>query len=68
MPRRDRQRFELQELCRTGHVARAVDLAFAHFADFGCDEEILAVLTEALDRACPAAEVRRRLVELRARA
>jgi hypothetical protein len=67
MSRRDRQRAELHDLCRNGAVGRAVDLAFTHFADFGRDEEILAALAEALDRACAPASVRRRLAELRVR-
>ena len=64
MSRRDRQRAELQNLCRNGAVGRAVDLAFTHFADFGRDEDILAVLAEALDRVCATAAVRRRFAEL----
>jgi hypothetical protein len=67
MSRRDRQRAELEDLCRNGAVGRAVDLAFTHFADFGRDEEILAALAEAIDRACATAAVRRRLGELYAR-
>jgi hypothetical protein len=65
MSRRDRQRAELQDLCRNGAAGRAVDLAFTHFADFGRDEEILAMLAEALARGCATAAVRRRLAELR---
>jgi hypothetical protein len=68
MSRRARQRVELQELCRSGSVSRAVDLAFAHFADFGQDEEILVLLAEALDRTPVTAVVWRRLAELQERA
>ena len=67
MSRLDRQRAELRELCRSGSLARAVDLAFTHFADFGRDEEILAALTEALARTPAPAPVRRRLTELQER-
>jgi hypothetical protein len=67
MSRQDRQRAELLELCRSGSASRAVDLAFAHFADFGRDDELLVALTQALDRAVAPAAVRRRLAELTAR-
>lgn len=49
MSRRQRQRDELRELCETGAVARAVDLAFQHFADFGRDDAIVRTLAAAID-------------------
>jgi hypothetical protein len=51
MSRRQRQRDELRELCETGALARAVDLAFHHFADFGRDDAIVRTLAAAIDRA-----------------
>jgi RimJ/RimL family protein N-acetyltransferase len=65
MSRRDRQAAELLELCRAGDVARAIDLAFGHFADFGCDEAILARLAAALDGTRVTSATRRRFAELR---
>ncbi|HKE74661.1 MAG TPA: hypothetical protein VKB57_13655 [Acidimicrobiales bacterium] len=65
MTRRDRQRAELLRLCRSGPPSRAVDLAFAHLADFGPDEELLDLLADALARAPAPAADRRRLAELR---
>jgi hypothetical protein len=41
-----------------------VDLAFLHFADFGRDEAIIAMLTDALDRRAVATSVRRHFEEL----
>jgi len=66
MSRRQRQRDELRELCETGALARAVDLAFHHFADFGRDDAIVRVLAIAIDRAPRpvGATVRRRFAEL----
>jgi hypothetical protein len=68
MSRRDRQRAELCELCSSGAVSRAVDLAYAHVADFGRDDDLLAVLAAALDRTAPTPALRRRFAELRERA
>lgn len=51
MGRRQRQLDELRALCGVGAVARAVDLAFAHFADFGRDDEVVALLAGAVERA-----------------
>ena len=48
MGRRQRQLDELRCLCGAGAVARAVDLAYAHFADFGPDEAVVALLAEAV--------------------
>ena len=45
-----RQRDELRALCVAGMVGHAIDLAFEHFADFGRDDEIVDLLTDALDR------------------
>ncbi len=64
MPRRDRQVAELRELCRTGSLSRAIDLAFTHFADFGPDEVVLAVLADAVSAASTTPALRRRFSEL----
>jgi hypothetical protein len=45
-----RQRDELRGLCRDGLVTRAIDLAFEHFSDYGRDDEVVALLADALDR------------------
>jgi len=66
MPRRQRQRNELRDLCRSGAVARAIDLAFEHFAQFGRDDDIIEQLAEAVEQAEAPASVRRRFAELRA--
>jgi hypothetical protein len=62
--RRQRQLDELRDLCRSGAVAHAVDLAFEHFADFGRDEGLVGLLAEAIERTQPPEEVRRRFGEL----
>ena len=67
MSRRQRQLDELRSLCGSGAVARAVDLAHAHFADFGRDDEVVSLLAEAIDRLRPDDGVRRRFAELAAR-
>jgi hypothetical protein len=41
-----------------------VDLAFAHFADFGRDEELLALLADALERSPATPTLRRRFTQL----
>jgi hypothetical protein len=64
MSRRERQAAELRELCRTGDLARAIDLAFGHFADYGTDEDILTRLEAALEGAGVTALARRRFAEL----
>jgi hypothetical protein len=51
--RRRRQVDELLDLCRRGLVARAIDLAFEHFACFGQDDEIVVLLEAAADRRLP---------------
>ena len=64
--RRRRQLDELRALCRTGgaDMSRAIDLAFQHFAEFGYDEDVVNLLTEAVHQAEEAGDVRRRLAEL----
>lgn len=62
--RRGRQLDELRCLCEAGAVSRAIDLAFEHFADFGLTDELVAVITEALDRSGAPAAVRARFASL----
>ena len=50
MSRRQRQLAELRDLCRAGHVLRAVDLAFEHFAQFGRDDDVVRLLADATGR------------------
>ena len=64
MTRRQRQLDELRALCRSGRVARAVDLAFEHFASFGRDAAVIDLLAEAIDAGVMPQEVRRRFAEL----
>lgn len=64
MSRRQRQHDELHELCHSGTVARAIDLAIQHFAEFGPDDAILALLAGALDRTEAPSALRRRFAEL----
>jgi hypothetical protein len=64
MSRRQRQLDELGELCRTGVAARAVDLAFEHFAVFGRDDAVLTLLAAAIEHTAPSDHVRRRFAEL----
>jgi hypothetical protein len=65
MSRRQRQLDELGALCRAGDVARAIDLAFEHFAQFGRDDDVVEVLGRAVDAAAVTDRVRRRFAELR---
>jgi hypothetical protein len=65
MSRRQRQLDELRALCRRGAVARAIDLAFDHFAHFGRDDEIVDLLAAAIDSAALPQNARRRFDELR---
>jgi hypothetical protein len=65
MSRRQRQLAELRDLCCCGAVARAIDLAFEHFAHFGSDADIVDMLAAALERTGPPADVRGRFRELR---
>ena len=64
MTRHQRQIDQLRALCASGQVARAVDLAFEHFATFGRDEYILDILTDAVDHTAAGEVLRRRLDEL----
>ena len=64
MSRRQRQHDELCALCTSGVFVRALDLAFEHFADFGRDEEVVARLADAIERASAPAAVRRRFAAL----
>jgi len=64
MSRRQRQFDELQGLCSAGAVARAIDLAFEHFAHFGRDDEIIDLLAQAIDVADVAARAQQRFAEL----
>ena len=66
MARRLRQLAELRALCRSGAVARALDLAFDHFADFGRDDAVVDELAEAIEHAGLPADACRRFVELQA--
>jgi len=65
MSLRQRQSNQLRDLCCAGAVVRAIDLAFEHFAHFGRDEEILEMLTHAMDEdPAVAGCARRRFAEL----
>jgi hypothetical protein len=64
MSRRQRQLDQLRSLCGSGAVARAIDLAFAHFADFGRDDEVVRMLAVAIDATGDAEELATRLVHL----
>ena len=64
MSRRQRQFNELRDLCCAGAVARAIDLAFEHFAHFGRDDEIIDLLAQAIEDADVAARARQRFAEL----
>ena len=68
MARRPRQLDELRALCRPGEaaVARAIDLAFQHFAEFGYDDDVVNLIIEAVRQVDAASDVGRRLDELRA--
>jgi hypothetical protein len=68
MTRRQRQLDEVQALCRSGRLARAVDLAFEHVASFGRDGRVVELLAEAIGQASVEDEVRRRFAELVERA
>ena len=63
--RRQRQLAELRDLCRRGAVARAIDLAFEHFACFGHDDDVVVLLEQIVAEAPLPCEVRRRLAALR---
>jgi len=61
-----RQCAELRDLRSAGAVARALDLAFEHFAEFGRDDDIVDRLAAAIEHAGLPGDVCRRFVELRA--
>lgn len=65
MSRRQQQINELRDLCSAGGVVRAIDLAFEHFAQFGRDEEIIALLAEAVEDAGVTGRARQQFDELR---
>lgn len=62
--RRARQLDELRALCAAGAVNRAIDLAFEHFADFGLTDELVAVISDALERTCAPTVIRDRFAAL----
>ncbi len=64
MSRRQRQFNELRDLCCGGDVARAIDLAFEHFAHFGRDDQIVDLLARAVEDADVATRVGQRFAEL----
>jgi hypothetical protein len=64
MSLRQRQSDQLRDLCYAGAVVRAVDLAFEHFAHFGRDDEIIEILTHAMESPDVAGRTRRRFAEL----
>ena len=66
MTRQQRQVDQLTALCASGQVARAIDLAFEHFATFGRDERIVVLLDQALEPEPGDERIRRRLDELHA--
>ena len=66
MPRRQRQLDELRRICNRGSVARAIDLAFAHFADFGPDEDVMALVAAAMESSGAPAALSSRFAELKA--
>jgi hypothetical protein len=65
MTRSQRQHDELRKLCYSGSLARAIDLAFEHFADFGRDDDIVALLADAIELTAAPAGVCRRFAQLR---
>ncbi len=64
MTRQQRQIGQLRALCAAGPVARAVDLAFEHFATFGRDDHIIDLLTAATAPHTAGAALRLRVDEL----
>jgi len=66
MCRRQRQLGELRDLCGSGAVARAVDLAFEHFAHFGRDDDVVDLLADVIEHTEAPEIVHRRFAELRA--
>ena len=64
MTRRQRQLDELRGLCSIGAIARSIDLAYEHFADFGPDDDIPILIAEAMEHAEVSDGIRRRFAEL----
>jgi hypothetical protein len=62
--RQGRQLEELRSLCAAGAVSRAIDLAFEHFAEFGLTDELVSVITDALERTGAPAGLRDRFADL----
>ena len=62
--RQERQLDELRCLCASGAVIRAIDLAFEHFADFGLTDDLVVVITDAIERTDAPAAVRDRFASL----
>ena len=62
--RQERQLNELRCLCASGAISRAIDLAFEHFADFGLTDDLVVVITDALERTGAPAAVRARFAAL----
>jgi len=65
MSRQQRQLDELRELCRSGAVAHAIDLAFEHFSRFGRDDAMVRLLADAVETMATPGHTSRRLDELR---
>jgi hypothetical protein len=64
--RRQRQLDELAELCGSGRIDRAIDLAFEHIAVFGQDDDVVVLLEAACGCRSVRPEVRCRIDALRA--
>ena len=64
MCRRQRELNELRNLCCAGAVAHAIDLAFEHFARFGRDDELIDLLTRAIEASDATGRARQRFAEL----
>ena len=64
MCRRQREFDELRALCSAGRVARAIDLAFEHFAHFGRDDEIVDLLARTIEESGVAGHAGQRFAEL----
>ncbi len=64
MTRRERQLDVLRELCATGAIAHAIDLAYEHFAGFGPDDHIAHLLAEAMEHEVVGDGLRRKFAEL----
>ncbi|MBI5089589.1 MAG: hypothetical protein HZB15_12240 [Actinobacteria bacterium] len=64
MSRRQRQSDALRDLCIAGEVTRAIDLAFEHFARYGRDDGIVALLGRSVESARAVGQVRQRFADL----